>query len=132
MTNHPERDRLRAAITRAWLLDETQALDALLPLARLRPDALLRIERQARALVEQVRSAKSNVDPAQAFLREYDLSSQEGVVLMCLAEALLRIPDAYTVDRFIQDKLGSGAWESHLGSSASLLVNASTCQLSRS
>lgn len=119
-------DPLRTSITRAWLLDETQALDALLPLARLPADALLRVEAHARALVEHVRGAKSNAGAAQAFLREYDLSSQEGIVLMCLAEALLRIPDSYTLDRFIQDKLGSGAWESHLGHSTSLLVNAST------
>src|SRR5262245_33458063 len=77
-------------------------------------------------LVESVRRervAKSGLD---AFLRKYDLSSQEGVILMCLAEALLRIPDDDTADRLIADKIRAGDWESHLGDSESLFVNAST------
>ncbi len=61
-----------------------------------------------------------------ALLRQYHLASAEGVVLMCLAEALLRIPDAHTADRLIADKLAEGDWERHLGDSDSLLVNAST------
>ena len=61
-----------------------------------------------------------------AFLREYHLGSREGVILMCLAEALLRIPDAETADRLIADKIPSGDWEDHLGDSDSLFVNAST------
>jgi RHH-type proline utilization regulon transcriptional repressor/proline dehydrogenase/delta 1-pyrroline-5-carboxylate dehydrogenase len=61
-----------------------------------------------------------------ALLRQYHLASTEGVVLMCLAEALLRIPDAYTADRLIADKLAEGDWERYLGNSESLLVNAST------
>src|SRR5690606_34845306 len=61
-----------------------------------------------------------------AFLREYHLGSREGVILMCLAEALLRIPDAETADRLIADKIPSGDWEEHLGDSESLFVNAST------
>src|SRR3712207_2465506 len=60
------------------------------------------------------------------FMHEYALSSEEGVMLMCLAEALLRIPDAETADRLIADKIGGRAWERHLGHSDSLLVNAST------
>ena len=67
--------------------------------------------------------SKSGLD---AFLRQYDLSSQEGVILMCLAEALLRIPDDETADRLIADKLKAGDWASHLGDSQSLFVNAST------
>jgi len=122
----PTREPLRAAITRAFLADEAQVLESLLPLARVNDAQLQRIECGARALVMDVRARNRAADAAQAFLREYDLSSQEGVVLMCLAEALLRIPDAHTADQFIQDKLGSGAWESHLGHSTSLLVNAST------
>src|ERR1700689_1830696 len=59
-------------------------------------------------------------------LREYHLASREGVILMCLAEALLRIPDAATADRLIADKISAGAWDEHLGDSHSLLVNAST------
>ncbi len=62
----------------------------------------------------------------QSFLREYDLSSQEGVLLMCVAEALLRIPDAATADKLIRDKLSQGDWERHVGRNPSLLVNAGT------
>ena len=123
---HAIRDSLRRAITRAYLADETQVIESLMPLAHSGDAQLLRIEHRARELVAHVRQSNHNAGVAQAFLREYDLSSQEGVVLMCLAEALLRIPDIPTADQFIQDKLGSGAWETHLGQSESLLVNAST------
>src|SRR6266851_5482930 len=64
-----------------------------------------------------------------ALLQEYALSSPEGVALMCLAEALLRIPDAETVDRLIRDKIASADWQRHLGHSCSLFVNASTWAL---
>ena len=64
-----------------------------------------------------------------AFLHEYALSSPEGVALMCLAEALLRIPDAETVDRLIRDKIAAADWQRHLGHSGSLFVNASTWAL---
>ena len=62
----------------------------------------------------------------ESFLHQYDLSTQEGVLLMCVAEALLRIPDSATADRLIRDKLSRGDWQKHLGQSPSLLVNAST------
>src|SRR5439155_25372658 len=62
-------------------------------------------------------------------LQEYALSSPEGVALMCLAEALLRIPDADTVDRLIRDKIAAADWQRHLGHSGSLFVNASTWAL---
>ena len=62
----------------------------------------------------------------EAFMRQYDLSSEEGVLLMCVAEALLRIPDTATADKLIRDKLGDANWRKHLGGSESLLVNAST------
>ena len=78
------------------------------------------------ALVQAVRSARGSGGALDAFLREYSLASREGVILMCLAEALLRIPDGETADRLIADKIPSGAWDDHLGDSDSLLVNAST------
>ena len=62
----------------------------------------------------------------QSFLQEYDLSSREGVLLMCVAEALLRIPDAATADKLIRDKFSQGEWDRHFGKSHSLLVNAGT------
>ena len=77
-------------------------------------------------LVQAVRRAKANEGGLDAFLQQYDLSSEEGVLLMCIAEALLRIPDADTADRLIADKLTSARWQDHLGTSDSLFVNAST------
>jgi RHH-type proline utilization regulon transcriptional repressor/proline dehydrogenase/delta 1-pyrroline-5-carboxylate dehydrogenase len=76
--------------------------------------------------VRRERRGKGGID---AFLHEYALSSQEGVALLCLAEALLRIPDAGTIDRLIRDKLGDADWASHLGHSESVFVNASTWAL---
>ena len=68
-----------------------------------------------------MRSARGSGGALDAFLREYSLASREGVILMCLAEALLRIPDGETADRLIADKIPSGAWDEHLGDSDSLL-----------
>src|SRR6187551_3192549 len=116
----------RARMRASYLRDETEALAALIDEARLAPDAAQRVERRARELVEKVRSQQKAVAGMQSFLREYDLSSQEGVLLMCVAEALLRIPDAATADRLIRDKLSQGDWEKHVGKNRSLLVNAST------
>ena len=62
----------------------------------------------------------------EGLIHEYSLSSQEGVALMCLAEALLRIPDDETRDALIRDKIGGGDWHAHLGHSPSLFVNAAT------
>ncbi|MEI2422676.1 hypothetical protein V6O07_20530, partial [Arthrospira platensis SPKY2] len=85
-----------------------------------------RIRATAIRLVEAVRRNRRRVSGLDAFLQQYDLSSQEGVVLMCLAEALLRVPDSETADRLISDKLSSADWRSHLGTSDSTFVNAST------
>ena len=84
------------------------------------------IREKASALVTTVRANRASGSGIDALMQEYQLSSQEGVVLMCLAEALLRTPDEATADRLIEDKLGSGDWQSHLGHSESLFVNAST------
>ena len=87
------------------------------------------IQSIARDLVERIRSDKDQHGGLDAFLHEFELSSQEGVVLMCLAEALLRVPDTATVDKLIRDKIGDADWESHIGQSESLFVNASTWAL---
>jgi len=116
------RERLRAH----YLRDEGEALAELIPLARLDPAAEAAVQARARALVERVRATQASRTGMQSFLREYDLSSQEGVLLMCVAEALLRIPDSATADRLIRDKLSQGDWERHVGRNASLLVNAGT------
>ncbi|MBB5014653.1 RHH-type proline utilization regulon transcriptional repressor/proline dehydrogenase/delta 1-pyrroline-5-carboxylate dehydrogenase [Rehaibacterium terrae] len=119
-------DPLRTRITEAWLRDETQHLDELLRDATLPPDTAARVQRTAVTLVERVRAKADRQGVIEAFMREYDLSSEEGVLLMCVAEALLRIPDQATADRLIRDKLGDADWEAHLGRSDSALVNAST------
>jgi RHH-type transcriptional regulator, proline utilization regulon repressor / proline dehydrogenase / delta 1-pyrroline-5-carboxylate dehydrogenase len=95
-------------------------------LARLEPAERAAVRERALRLVEEVRRERRSGGGLDALLREYHLGSREGVILMCLAEALLRIPDAETADRLIADKVGAGDWEEHLGDSDSLLVNAST------
>ncbi|MEM6511841.1 MAG: bifunctional proline dehydrogenase/L-glutamate gamma-semialdehyde dehydrogenase PutA [Pseudomonadota bacterium] len=77
-------------------------------------------------LVRSVREKSAGDGGIDAFLQQYDLSSEEGVLLMCIAEALLRIPDADTADKLISDKITSANWKEHLGESDSLFVNAST------
>ncbi|MBM3600438.1 MAG: bifunctional proline dehydrogenase/L-glutamate gamma-semialdehyde dehydrogenase PutA [Alphaproteobacteria bacterium] len=122
-------DRRRAAIARAYRMDETERVEELLAELDLPAEQLDRIAETARRLVGEVRARRVGAGGIDAFLHEYELSSQEGVVLMCLAEALLRIPDADTADRLIRDKLGSAQWDKHLGQSDSLFVNASTWAL---
>src|SRR5256714_1213235 len=117
---------LRAKIRAHYLRDEAQAVDELVPAARLSPEAAQRVQERARALVEKVRSRQQAQTGMQSFLREYDLSSQEGVLLMCVAEALLRIPDAATADKLIRDKFSQGDWERHVERNGSLLLNAGT------
>lgn len=106
--------------------DEQQLVQRLLQQARQDPEATDRINKRAAMLVGQVRSRQSEQGVMEAFMMEYDLSSEEGIVLMCLAEALLRIPDDETAEKLIADKLGDADWESHIGRSSSVLVNAST------
>ncbi|KFX30804.1 trifunctional transcriptional regulator/proline dehydrogenase/L-glutamate gamma-semialdehyde dehydrogenase [Ralstonia solanacearum] len=120
---------LRAAITAAYRRPETEAIPMLLEQARL-PGALSAEARQlARDLAGKLRSQKVGTGReglVQGLIQEFSLSSQEGVALMCLAEALLRIPDKPTRDALIRDKISNGNWQSHLGQSPSLFVNAAT------
>ncbi|MFQ5937931.1 MAG: bifunctional proline dehydrogenase/L-glutamate gamma-semialdehyde dehydrogenase PutA, partial [Acidiferrobacterales bacterium] len=125
-TQPPKHGPLRTAVNKAFLADETACVEALLPQASVSGDARERIAERARRLVIAVREQRKAHGGLDAFMHEYDLSSEEGVVLMCLAEALLRIPDADTADRLIRDKLARGHWDKHLGHSQSLFVNAST------
>ncbi len=117
---------LRAAITAAWLRDETEHVRELLEQARLPAEEQARAQRLAVDLVKRVRARAQDQGAIEAFMRQYDLGSEEGVLLMCVAEALLRIPDQETADKLIRDKLGDADWEKHLGQSDSVLVNAST------
>ena len=125
----PQHDRLRAEIADWHRRDETQAVETLLDAAHLEQASLDRIAERARTLVGEVRRHRLGKGGIDAFMQEYELSSQEGVVLMCLAEALLRIPDRETADALIRDKLGPADWEKHVGNSDSVFVNASTWAL---
>jgi len=116
---------LRAAITAAWRRPETECLPSLIEQASLPPAQTVRARTLAMRLVDALR-AKTPPGGVEGLIHEYALSSQEGVALMCLAEALLRIPDDDTRDALIRDKIGGGDWRAHLGHSPSLFVNAAT------
>ncbi|MEP4485058.1 MAG: bifunctional proline dehydrogenase/L-glutamate gamma-semialdehyde dehydrogenase PutA [Halioglobus sp.] len=104
---------------------EDRVLQHLLPIADISSAARSRAWERARQLVVEIRRRQVGKGGVDALLNEFALSTEEGVVLMCLAEALLRIPDSLTMDRLIRDKLASGNWSAHLGNSDSLFVNAS-------
>jgi len=114
-----------AAVRDAYLADERSTLVALATQAAQDDDASRAVTAQARAWVEAVRGERQH-GGIESFLQQYDLSTPEGVLLMCVAEALLRIPDTATADALIRDKLSRGDWDRYLGESDSLLVNAST------
>jgi RHH-type proline utilization regulon transcriptional repressor/proline dehydrogenase/delta 1-pyrroline-5-carboxylate dehydrogenase len=97
--------------------------------ARLAAEVRARIARVAKVLAETMRQAAHSGGGIEHFLQQYRISSAEGIVLLCLAEAFLRIPDDETADRLIRDKVGAAAWEAHLGKSPSSLVNAATAAL---
>ena len=117
---------LRAAIRDLYLADEQLVVDGLLNALEQSPEQENVIDGIATRLVNSLRNDDGSDNLIDRFLQEFTLSSEEGIVLMCLAEALLRIPDADTADALIRDKLSSGDWAVHLGQSESLLVNAST------
>jgi RHH-type transcriptional regulator, proline utilization regulon repressor / proline dehydrogenase / delta 1-pyrroline-5-carboxylate dehydrogenase len=116
---------LRQAIAALTRRAEPECLPPLLAAAELPPDLDRAAEDTARALVTALR-AQPLGRGVDGLVQEYKLSTPEGVALMCLAEALLRIPDAATRDALIRDKISGGDWWSHLGGGASLFVNAAT------
>jgi RHH-type proline utilization regulon transcriptional repressor/proline dehydrogenase/delta 1-pyrroline-5-carboxylate dehydrogenase len=116
---------LRKAITAAYRRSEPECLAPLLDAAAVTPEQATTIRNTTRKLIEALR-AKAKGTGVEGLVQEYSLSSQEGVALMCLAEALLRIPDAATRDALIRDKIATGDWKSHLGGGRSLFVNAAT------
>jgi len=109
-----------------FLADEAALVSKLADIADPGEASRKKIQATAAQLVSAVRKNSKADGGIEAFLQQYDLSSAEGVLLMCIAEALLRIPDADTADRLIADKITSAEWKNHLGSSDSLFVNAST------
>src|SRR6185503_6003393 len=123
---HPAPPVVSAAITDRYLADESTVAAEIVELAALPPAQSARVRREAAALVEAIRRRQQDAGGVDALLRAYDLSSGEGIVLMCLAEALLRIPDADTADRLLAAKLGSADWQAHVGKSESPFVDAAT------
>ncbi|HEV7632730.1 MAG TPA: L-glutamate gamma-semialdehyde dehydrogenase, partial [Steroidobacteraceae bacterium] len=123
-------DAAMRVINRDYLADEATVVRRLADRARLPAGESLAVQQRALQLVDAVRrqeaEGRRGGGNLEAFLQQYSLASQEGVILMCLAEALLRIPDAATADALIADRIGGGSWSDHLGDSDSLLVNAST------
>jgi RHH-type proline utilization regulon transcriptional repressor/proline dehydrogenase/delta 1-pyrroline-5-carboxylate dehydrogenase len=125
----PARSALRQAVTASARRPEPEAVAALLPLAQLTPEEDKAVAALAGKLVAGLRekaSGGARENLVQGLLQEFSLSSDEGVALMCLAEALLRIPDAATRDALIRDKVGRGDWRAHLGESDSPFINAAT------
>ncbi|HEY0300818.1 MAG TPA: proline dehydrogenase family protein, partial [Rhizomicrobium sp.] len=120
---------LRDAISAAYLADEEAVVDRRIAQAALSPAEAEATRRMAVELVARIRKDGGRHGGVDAFMREYALSSEEGVALMCLAEALLRVPDADTADRLIRDKIGGAQWDRHRAKSDSLFVNASTWAL---
>ena len=122
----PSLAELPAIISANYMVDEDTYLQELMQLVPQDTQDIKGLTEQAYKLVEKVREEASGGDGISAFLQEYSLDTQEGIILMCLAEALLRIPDADTADALIKDKLSGADWRKHLRNSDSLLVNAST------
>ena len=106
--------------------DERETVAELLAHLPMDRDERADVLRDAVALVDHARLSQKKQGVVESFLQEFSLGTREGLALMCLAEALLRTPDADTRDRLIAEKIGSADWASHLGQSDSLFVNAST------
>ena len=119
---------LRSLLRQNILCDEAIALQRLFEQAQLSTTERAAITDLAAALITTIRS-DSEPQLTESFLAQYELSTDEGIALMCLAEALLRVPDSETVDALIHDKIAPADWGKHLGQSSSSLVNASTWAL---
>jgi RHH-type proline utilization regulon transcriptional repressor/proline dehydrogenase/delta 1-pyrroline-5-carboxylate dehydrogenase len=119
-------DALRARFRQHYAVDESTLVGELIARASLTTSERELVLARASELVLRVRAKSQDQTVVERFMRQYDLSSEEGVLLMCVAEALLRIPDADTADLLIRDKLGEANWQAHLGKSDSMFVNAST------
>lgn len=120
------RETLREAITQHYHIDEGIYVDTLLSYLNYNDDIEAQIAALAREFVQGVREKEMKKRGVEALMVHYDLSTQEGIMLMCLAEALLRIPDTQTEDLLIRDKLTSAHWSSHLGKAESSFVNLAT------
>ena len=128
LTHKDQLTILRIELRKAYIADEQVCMDALLKSLDLSLDKRTQMSVQAASLVRHVRN-HSSPTMMEKFLGEYGLSTKEGVALMCMAEALLRVPDKATIDALIEDKVQAGDWSSHLGHSNSSLINSSTWAL---
>src|SRR5438477_898660 len=125
----PEQNKILPVFAAPYAAPDEELAAALLAQAPREAAAEARIDRQATRLVEAIRAKSGGLGGIEDFLREYSLSTREGLALMVLAEALLRVPDAATADRLIEDKLSSGDWTHHEVKSTALLVSASAWAL---
>lgn len=121
-------DKLRQKIRNYYLANENRVIQELVDDSGISTSARSAISQRAANLIRTVRRT-SSPGMMENFLAEYGLTSSEGIALMCLAEAMLRVPDAQTIDELIEDKISPGNWGKHLGHSDSPLVNASTWAL---
>ena len=113
-------------ISPLYKMDEEKWLKELLPLAKPTDEALADHTNAASKLIAEVRNDDDSMSMIDALLLEYSLDTKEGILLMCLAEALMRVPDKETADAFIKDRLSVADWASHAKNSDSFFVNAST------
>ena len=126
MSNYAD---LKTRLNAAYHLDENASVAAHLALINISGDGKARIRATARKLIETMRANRKKFGGLDRFLQEFGLTTSEGIALMCLAEALLRIPDHQTADLLIRDKIGGAHWDKHLGKADDLFVNASTWAL---
>ena len=122
----PKQDAARNRMTESFCRDEAEVVGELIRIAEVDSETQAKVAKLAGDLIERTRKKKDQASPVESFMRQYDLSSEEGVLLMCVAEALLRIPDGDTADKLISDKLGEADWAAHAGKSDSMFVNAGT------
>ncbi|WP_432696642.1 bifunctional proline dehydrogenase/L-glutamate gamma-semialdehyde dehydrogenase PutA [Marinobacterium sp. YM272] len=124
-TTQPTMETSREAMRANYLADEHRVISELIAQANLSEQVRKAISGRAADLVRDVRS-NSKPTMMEKFLAEYGLTTKEGVALMCLAEALLRVPDNVTIHELIEDKISSGKWSEHRGKSNSSLINTTT------
>src|SRR5690554_7428481 len=119
-------EQLFSQVSQHYMVDEDTLVPELIRVVDHQPERIRLLHQRTAKLVEQVRAQGDAVDSLDQLLQQYSLGTQEGVLLMCLAEALLRVPDSRTSEALIRDKLSVADWKKYLGQSDSLLVNAST------
>jgi RHH-type proline utilization regulon transcriptional repressor/proline dehydrogenase/delta 1-pyrroline-5-carboxylate dehydrogenase len=125
LDKHEKHQSIRNTIRQNYRQSEEEAVARLLPLCDIPGSVIARVHSKARELAIEIRSLQGKKSSVDVLLQEFSLSSEEGVLLMCLAEALLRIPDTHTQDQLIRDKLLGGDWSAHLKGGSSMFVNAS-------